>query len=244
MFKVELHDNSIFKTIFKSISSIIDEVILECDEEGIRLRSLDRSHITFIGLELKNELFTEYICDTPEKISIDTTEFMKVLNRCKNNDVLGLTTDEGNLIITFAGDATRTFRIKFIDLEYESPQPPSVEYNTCVELPTDILTDAMADIEIFGDKITILTDEDYIMFNNEGEFGDTEMKYLHGQTINESTRSVFALEKLKDIMKASKISDMIDLYLGDDKPLTIDFEIGNDEGKLSFLLAPRIDDSE
>jgi proliferating cell nuclear antigen len=244
MFKVELHDSNIFKTIFKSISSIIDEVILECDEEGIRLRSLDRSHITFIQLNLKNELFTEYICDTPEKISIDTTELMKVLNRLKSKDVLGLTTDEGNLIITLAGDATRTFRIKLIDLEYETPQPPNMDYNTCIELPTGILTDAMADIEVFGDKITIRTDEDYIMFNNDGEFGDTEMKYLHGQSISETTRSVFALEKLKDIMKASSISDIIDLYLGDDKPLTIDFEIGNDEGKLSFLLAPRIDDSE
>ena len=126
MFKIELHDSSIFKTIFKSISSIIDEVILECDEEGMRLRALDRSHITFIQLELKNELFTEYICDTPEKISIDTTELMKVLNRLKSKDVLGLTTDEGNLIITLTGDATRTFRIKFIDLEYESPQECSV----------------------------------------------------------------------------------------------------------------------
>ena len=244
MFKIELHDSSIFKTIFKSISSIIDEVILECDEEGMRLRGLDRSHITFIQLELKNELFTEYICDTPEKISIDTTELMKVLNRLKSKDVLGLTTDEGNLIITLTGDATRTFRIKFIDLEYESPQPPRVEYNTCIELPTELLTDSLADIEVFGDRITIQTDEDYIMFSNEGDFGDTEMKYLHGQTINETTRSVFALEKVKDIMKASKISDIIDLYLGNDKPLTIDFEIGNDEGKLSFLLAPRIDESE
>lgn len=244
MFKLELHDNSIFKTIFKSISSIIDEVVFECDEEGMRLRALDRSHITFIQLDLQSELFIEYICDTPEKISIDTLEFMKVLDRCKNNDVLILTTDEGNLILTFSGDATRTFRIKLIDLEYESPQPPALDYNTCIELPTDILKDAMADIEVFGDKITIKTDEDYIIFNNEGEFGDTEMKYLHGQTITESTRSVFAIDKLKDIMKASKISDMIDLYLGNDKPLTIDFEIGNSEGKLSFLLAPRIEEDE
>lgn len=244
MFKVELSDNKIFKDIFDAVSKIIDEVVIECDEEGMRLRALDRSHITFVNMELQSSLFDEYICDKPEKISIDTAEFMKVLKRCKNSDTLGLGIDEGNLIITFMGDALRTFRIKLLDLEYETPQPPAIDYHIIVELPTDILNDAMGDIEVFGDKITINIDENYIMFNNNGEFGDTEMKYLHGQNILEHGCSVFSLEKLKDIMKASKVSDMMDLYLGTDTPLTLNFEIGNDDGKLSFLLAPRIEEEE
>lgn len=242
MFKVQLSDNKIFKDIFDTVSSIVDEVILECDEEGMRLRCLDRSHITFVNLDLKSSFFDDYTCTTPEKISIDTDEFNKVLKRVKPKDVLGLTSEEGNFVITFIGDSTRTFRIRLIDLEYETPTPPMLDYNVQVELPTEVFTDALSDIEVFGERITIDVDEDYVSFNSMGEFGDTESKYLHGQSINEHVRSVFSLDKLKDIMKARKVNKIIDLFVGNDTPLTIKFEIGNSDGELGFLLAPRLEE--
>ena len=63
MFKAELSDSNILKTSFDAISSIVDEVQLQTDSEGVRLNALDRSHITFVHLELKASLFDEFICD-------------------------------------------------------------------------------------------------------------------------------------------------------------------------------------
>ena len=78
-FNLTLTDNKIFKTSFESIAKIIDEVTLTADTEGIRLRALDRSHITFVALDLDYDLFDEYLCDAPEKISIDATKFLEIL---------------------------------------------------------------------------------------------------------------------------------------------------------------------
>ncbi len=52
MFKAELSDSSILKTSFDAISSIVDEVQIQTDSEGMRLDALDRSHITFVHLRL------------------------------------------------------------------------------------------------------------------------------------------------------------------------------------------------
>ena len=79
MFKAELSDSNILKTSFDAISSIVDEVQIQTDSEGLRLEALDRSHITYVHLELKSSLFDTYICDEPEKINIDTDELMKLL---------------------------------------------------------------------------------------------------------------------------------------------------------------------
>ena len=86
MFKAELSDPNILKTSFDAISSIVDEVQIQTDSEGLRLDALDRSHITFVHLELKSSLFDEYVCDEPEKINVDTEELMKVLKRSKGDD--------------------------------------------------------------------------------------------------------------------------------------------------------------
>lgn len=78
----------------------------------MRLDALDRSHITFVHLELKASLFDEYVCDVPEKINIDTGEFMSVLKRAKSQDEVIMSLDEGNFIITFEGGCYKNFQNK------------------------------------------------------------------------------------------------------------------------------------
>ena len=57
--------------------------------------------------------------------------------------------------------------------------------------------------------------------------------------VSEECRSMFSIEYLKDMMKASDIARTARLYFGTDIPLKLEF-IAPD-AKLSFLLAPRVE---
>lgn len=244
MFKAVLSDSNILKTSFDAISSIVDEVQMQADSEGLRLDALDRSHITFVHLELKNGLFDEFICDEPLKINVDTEELMKVLKRSKSDDIVELSVDEGNLIIIFEGEARRRFKIRLIDIEYEAPSPPGLEYPTEFEVPFVLLKNSIQDIEIVSDKIVLMVDADKFVAEAEGEFGDAKIEYLHGEKIDTNAKSVFSLEKIKEMLKADKFSDIIVLKLGNDMPLNLSLKMVSEEGELSFLLAPRIESEE
>ncbi|NYT18009.1 MAG: proliferating cell nuclear antigen (pcna) [Methanobacteriales archaeon] len=244
MFKAVLSDSNILKTSFDAISSIVDEVQMQADEEGLRLDALDRSHITFVHLELKKNLFDEYQCKEPLKINVDTEELMKVLKRAKAEDMVELTTDEGNFIITFEGEARRKFKIRLIDIEYEAPSPPQLDYPTEFEVPFSLLKDSIQDIGIVSDKISLQVDEDKFKASAEGDFGDAQIEYLHGEKIQENAKSVFSLEKVKEMMKADKFSETAQIKLGNDMPLNLYLKMASDEGELSFLLAPRIESEE
>ncbi|HNR25760.1 MAG TPA: proliferating cell nuclear antigen (pcna) [Methanobacteriaceae archaeon] len=244
MFKAVLSDSNILKTSFDAISSIVDEVQMQADEEGLRLDALDRSHITFVHLELKKNVFDEYQCKEPLKINVDTEELMKVLKRAKSEDMVELTTDEGNLIITFEGEARRRFKIRLIDIEYEAPSPPQLDYPTEFEIPFSLLKDSIQDIGIVSDKIALQVDEDKFKASAEGDFGDAKIEYLHGEKIQENAKSVFSLEKVKEMMKADKFSETAQIKLGNDMPLNLYLKMASDEGELSFLLAPRIESEE
>ena len=244
MFKAELSDSNILKTSFDAISSIVDEVQIQTDSEGMRLDALDRSHITYVHLELKSTLFDEYICDVPEKINIDTEEFMRILKRAKSQDRVLLSLDEGNFIITFEGDATRTFKIKLIDIEYDNPNPPEITHPTSFKVRFSILKDSINDIEIFSDKIALQVDDDYFIASADGEFGDASIKYLHGENIEENAKSLFSLDKISEMLKADKFSQEAEIRLGNDMPLSLNLEMPTGDGKLSFLLAPRLEQDE
>ena len=95
-------------------------------------------------------------------------------------------------------------------------------------------------MNIFSDKLMLTVDEDYLKINAEGMKGDGEIKYIHGANITDSCQSMFNIEKLQDIMKASKFSKECRLSLGDDLPLGLTFELVTGDGYLQYLLAPRL----
>lgn len=241
---LELSDNSILKNCFEAICTIVDEVGIECDSDGMRLRALDRGHITFVEMDLKQELFDKYKCETPEKVNVDTGELMSVLKRCKTDDLLRINTDESNLKLIFEGDSTRQFNLRLIDMGYESPTPPSVKTPVNLKLPVNVLSDFLDDMSLFGENIEFIVDEDYLKCRSSGEFGDSIVEYLHGEQVTVALDSKFTIPKIKDMLKARKLSDEVRLGLGDNLPLFLTYIIGNNQGMLSFMLAPRLEANE
>ena len=53
--------------------------------------------------------------------------------------------------------------------------------------------------------------------------------------IDTEVRSSFSLEKIREMLKADKFSDIAEIRLGNDLPLTLSLEMVTGDGKLSFL---------
>ncbi|RAP51122.1 MAG: proliferating cell nuclear antigen (pcna) [Methanosphaera sp. rholeuAM270] len=242
MFKLVLSEPGIFKTSFDAISSIVEEVQIEVDSDGLRLNAIDRSHITYVHLELKPTLFDIFECDKPIKLNLDTGELMKVLKRSKSDDVMELSVDAGNLIITFEGQVKKTFKIKLIDLDDDAPAPPKIEYPVTIPIPIKTLKESIQDIEIVAGRVVISVDENNLTLTADGDFSDAIVEYLHGEKVEEPVRSVFTVEHIKEMLKAEKFADKTSISLGDDMPLTVSLELSDNQGELTFLLAPRIED--
>ena len=243
-FKVELSNNSVIKNSFESISKIVDEITLTADSEGMHLRALDRSHITFITLDLDKTLFDEYECDVPEKMAIDCNDFNTILKKCKNDDILKLSVDESSILIIFDGDARRKFKLPFIDMEYDNPTPPNIVLPCKITIPSTLLKNYIDDMGFFSDKLDFIIDENYFKVKTIGQKGEAETEYLHGENILEVVKSGYSIPKLQEIMKAHKFSEQCNIYLGNDMPLKINFTLVTGDGNLEYLLAPRLEEQE
>lgn len=128
MLECEITDIRTFKDIIQVTDKIVDEIKITCDNDGMRYSCLDRGHVSFISADFNKDYFFTYNCEEPETLTVDSTELLNILKRAKSNDLLRISHDESNLILTFVGEATRTFRIRLIDAEYDNPTPPHIEY--------------------------------------------------------------------------------------------------------------------
>ena len=242
--KFELSNTKIVKDCLETICLIIDELTFECDNDGIRLRALDKSHITFIDLEWKNHLFDMYQCSEPISFCVDASELLRIIKRIKGDDVLSMSLDEGNLILTYNGDSVRTFKLRLIDVEYETPTPPTVEYPVTLEVPVNVFSDAISDAELYGEKISLSCDNDYFITSADGEFGVNHNRYLHGESIGDYVKSTYSILKIKEMLKGKSLSHEVKLGLGNDLPLTLEYHSPMNDYKLGFLLAPRLEMEE
>lgn len=238
--KFELINHSILKSAFDSISSIVDEITMTADSEALHLSCLSRDHITFINMDLDKQFFDMYECNTPEKFAIDCNDFFKILKKCKTSDTLELHVDEATVTLIFKGDATRKFTVQQIDMEYDHPVPPLINHPCNIKMPSNLMKDYINDLEILSDKLDFIVDEDYLRIRGDGQMGNAEIQYIHGENINKVFKSCFSIPKLQDIFKACKFSEESELCLGDDMPIKVDFNLITGDGKLSYLLAPHL----
>ena len=242
--KFELANNKIVKDCLETVCIIIDELCFEADSDGLRLRALDKSHISFIDMEWKSILFDTYQCSEPCSFTVDASELLKIIKRIKTGDVLCMSLDEGNLILKYNGDSVRTFKLRLIDVEYETPTPPTVEYPVTLQIPVDVFNDAITDAELYGEKISLSVDNDYFITSADGEFGVNHNRYLHGENIGDYVKSTYSIPKIKEMLKAKGLSHEVRLGLGDDLPLTLEYHSPTNDYKLGFLLAPRLETTE
>ena len=67
---------------------------------------------------------------------------------------------------------------------------------------------------------------------------------MHGEKIVAKAQYLFSFEKIREMLKADKFSDIVMISLGDDMPVTLTLRRVADDGELSFLLAPRIESED
>ncbi len=241
--KLVCPDITQIKSSFEAISSIVSEVQIKVSsDEGLTLDALDKSHITLIHFNLKPDYFDEFECPEPLKLDVDADEFYKIMKRGKSDDIMILSADEGNLIIIYEGLSghERKFKTRLIEIYGEMPAPPEIPYvNDEITVNTKLLKQSVEDMELVGDRVVMKVDEDNFRMESEGDYGDAFMKVLHGKKIEQEVKSVFSLEKIKEMTKADKFSDISKLYIGNDLPIKWIMPLPKDEGELSFILAPR-----
>ena len=238
--KLVSYDLKTFRDVFVGVGNIIDEIIIEVDNDGVRVNGLDKAHISFVSLKIDNDWFDEFYCDEVDKICVDAGELIKVLKRGKVDDILRIEVNNNDLILIFDGESRRNFKIRLIDVTYESPMPPKLDYDVDFELSYKLLKDFIDDVNIYSDKIKLRVYNDNLYIVGDSEFGSVDGAYVLDTDFNCDISSVFAINRLNDMMKCN-LNGFVGLKLGNDMPLSLYCVNDSEDIMISFILAPSIE---
>lgn len=245
MFKASLADPKLLRYYIDAISNMIDEAGISVGKDGITLRAMDPAHVALVDFELKKDAFDEFQVTKPLVIGIDLERFNTVLKRAGPTDKLRLEMDDdGNVLrVKFENITKRVFELPLIEVSEGEQKVPNLEFPSQFELDPKIISEGIKDAEVVSDHVTIRADEQFLTIEAKGDLGSAEVKISKDDAISfmskGKSKSMFSIEYLKDMIKASDVASSVKLSLGENIPIKMDFLAPS--ARLSFLLAPRIE---
>ena len=245
MFRI---DASILRECVEAVLAVVDEARLKIGKEGWKVRAVDPANVALVDLELRREAFSEFSLG-PEKeqkrgekefvVGVPFDKMRDVLRWCKGDVALSMEKEK----MTLQSDAY-TFTLTLIDPSSirKEPKIPEIEFAAKVVVDANDFKKVLKAAEKVSYQVAIGVQNGFFV-EAEGEM-ETMRYSLHKDELvhlsGSDCRSLFSLEYLTAMAKGFA-SDTLTLHISTDHPLKIEFDIADGNGKVVYMLAPRIE---
>ncbi len=243
MLNAEIKSN-VLKELVEIVGTIVDEVKINLDENGLSLKAVDPAHVAMVDLTLKSEGFESYEANETE-LGLNLNKIEQFLKLAGSDDVIKIVHDEEENRLTMSV-RNITQKMPLLDTAgMTDPNVPSLDLPINLQIKGEHLLNGVKASENISDHISITANSDgFEIFSEEDEnevemsVGEEELEKLDA---NEEVRSLFALDYFSDMVKCVSRDTILDIELGADYPIKIQFDFADDNGNVRYLLAPRIE---
>jgi len=242
--KLVLAEPLYLKEPINIISELVTEVKINLNKDCIELVAMDSANVAMIIFKLLSSNFIEYDLKKEEKIAVNLENLKQILRRAKSSDSISLELDKekNRLRIVIKGENTRTFNLALINIDKDEQKVPKLNFSARVELNSLVFNEAIEDMDIVSDSVNLAIAEKKFVVMADGSLSNAKVEMLKSDETNilgNDVKAKYAIEYLKKMMKAGKLSNNVVVQFDKDYPLKLDY-IVKDKMQLSFILAPRV----
>lgn len=233
------------RSTLDSVSVLVDECKIHLDEDGLEIRAVDPANVGMVDLSLDASAFEAYEADG-EIIGIDIDRL---------DDLSGMA-DSGTLIDLDLDEEVHKLRLRMDGLEAtmalidpnsirEEPDIPDLDLPATIVIEGRDINRAVKAADMVSDHIALGVDADDEVFyvDAEGDTDDVHFELDAEELIDLQAgpaRSLFSLDYLSDMNRAIPTDTEITVELGEEFPVKMHFEIAEGHGRVTYMLAPRI----
>jgi len=258
---VDIQKAELFAAIFQHIRVFTDNINIMFEPEHMYIQLIDSSRVSFVEIVLPSNWFDEYklIDDNNSVLGINSTILFRILNSREKTQAIHIKyTNEDNdkLNIEFLSENknefNKYFEVPLIDIDSELLQIPEMEHSAEFTISASHFSNIINQLKLFGDTLDIqCSEEKIVLYSHSQDSGkmSVEIKIddLTSFSINEgeNMKTSFGLTYLNNICLYNKIAKEIEIKITENAPLKIVYLLnGQPDAKMTFYLAPKIDDDD
>jgi proliferating cell nuclear antigen len=242
-----------FKILIEALKEVLTDTNLEIDQTGIKIITMDPSQTVLIHLKLEASNFEIFECKERMIIGVSMLNLFKLIKTMTNNDTLELNIEEDevnklNIIIENSEKNSITkYKLNLIDLDESKINIPPAMFDSIITMPSSDFQKICRDMNNLSDTIEIRNIGSQLIFACHGDFASQETilgELNGGLNFNKTSdgqivQGYFNLKYLVLFTKCTNLCNSLELYLKNNFPLVIKFNVGS-LGHLKLALAPKI----
>jgi len=219
----------VLRTIIDSVGTLVDEAKIKVSKDGVSLKAVDPAHVAMDDVEL----------------GVDLDKLKEILKLAGSDDEVSLKHDETNSKLEVRiGNLTR--RMSLVDTSgMNDPKVPKLDLPATITLSVAELERGIKASEAVSDHVALSATPEQFELTAEGDTDTVSLRLeksmLGGLKVTDKVRSLFSLDYFANMCKAAKNSPSLTIHLGSDYPVRLEFEIAKGNGRVTYLLAPRIE---
>jgi len=249
-----------FRTLMTALKDILVETNITFQKDGIRIINMDKSHTVLVHLFLAAQNFEMYECKK-DKILIGVNMFhlFKLINSIDNDDTLTIYIEKGDyeegivshLVLKFENGEIKqckTQKLRLIEPESDELDYPDVKFSSVINLPSTDFQKIIRDMSCISEKLEIKSVGNELIFKCSGQFASAEirraesdgsMEFILKQESSKVIQGEFSLKNLSYFIKCTNLCSQIELYLENDLPLVVKYNVASlGEIKLCLCALP------
>jgi len=257
-----------FTAMFQNTKAFTENVNIMFEKERMYLQSMDSTRVSIFEYVLPNTWFDKYehINEGGISIGLNSVLLYKILSTRDKIQQISLTFDPENndkLFISFTSDNKaifdKHFEMPLMDIDEQLMNIPPMESDAEFTIPSGTFASLVGQLRMFGDTIDVVCSEEKIEMNSLSEgFGkmtvNIDIDDLDSYAINEgeSINLSFSLNILNNICAYHKVTKNMEVKFIKNFPMkiiyyldnTLDSTLDSSSAKMTFYLAPKINDDD
>jgi proliferating cell nuclear antigen len=257
IFEIKTIQSSAIKCMIEALKELLTDTVLEINDTGIKIVTMDNAHVILVHLKLHAEKFEYYECKKPISIGINMLNFYKIIKTINNNDVLSLFVYEDDLnhlgvkLENVEKNTRTTYKINLLDLNNQKFEIPEVTFNSVVTLPASDFQKITRDMNNLAEFVEIKNVDNEIILTCTGDFctqetvlsdKENDSIQITSENKDDIIQGNFSLKYLVLFTKCTNLSNTVELYLKNDYPLIIKYTVAS-LGNIKLCLSPQVEKS-
>jgi len=255
VFILKTVQSSVVRQLTEALKEILTDTNIIINKNGIKIITMDPSHTVLVHIKLHSEKFEKFYISESEDLTIGISMIClyKLIKTMSNNDTLSLyieKDDPNRLGIRIENGDKNTltkYKLNLMDLNNEQIDIPPATFESVLMMPSSNFQKICKDMHNIADDIEIKSVGKQLVFSCKGDYAEQEtifgetnsgMSFIENNSPNDVIQGVFSLKYLVLFTKCTPLCNTIELYLKNDYPLIIKYNVGN-LGDVKLCIAPK-----
>ena len=258
IFNIKTVQTSAIRILIESLKEILTDANFIIDDKSVKLVAMDSTHTVLIHMKLHHEKFEYYHCEKKINVGVNMSNFFKLIKTMSNNDTLTLFMEKNNenqLGIKIHNDEKNlqtTYKLNLLDIDEPAIDIPPAEFDTELTFPSNDFQKIIRDMVNIAENIEIKSIGNKLILSCNGDFASQEtvlgetnngIKFASCKEPEYPIQGMYSLKYLTLFTKCTNLCNIINIYIKNDYPLIIKYNIAS-IGDIKLCLAPNTCDDD